>query len=85
MTCDGNFSQNARDCIFLNWQPFEGLQITVYSACECMKYLLNSGLKIALTEKFNQDVVEMSLQLMLSLQLVTHEGYTSQNEKHHGM
>ena len=58
MTRDGNFSQNARDRMFLSWQTFEGLQITVYSITECVKYLLNSGLKFVLTEKFNQDVVE---------------------------
>ena len=40
MTCEGNFSQNARGCIFLSWQTtFEKLQVTVYTAseCECFK------------------------------------------------
>ena len=58
MTRDENVSQNARDPMFLSSQTFEGLQITVYSVTERVKYLLNSGLKFVLTEKFNQDVVE---------------------------
>ena len=58
MTRDENVSQNARDPMFLSSQTFEGLQITVYSVTERVKYLLNSGLKFVLTEKFNQHVVE---------------------------
>ena len=51
-------SQSARDRMFLSWETFEGLQITVWSVVECVKYLLNSGLKFVLIEKFNQDVVD---------------------------
>ena len=43
---------------FLTGKHFRELQITVYSVTECLKYLLNSGLKLFLTEKFNQDVAE---------------------------
>ena len=58
MARDGNFSQNARVCMFLSWQTFERLQIIVYSVTGYVKYLLNSSLKFVLREKFNQDVVE---------------------------
>ena len=58
MTHNGNFAQNARDRMFLSWPTSKGLQITVYSVAESVKYLLNSVLKFVPTEKFNQDVVE---------------------------
>ena len=58
MTRNGNFAQNARDRMFLSWPTSKGLQITVYSVAESVKYLLNSVLKFVPTEKFNQDVVE---------------------------
>ena len=49
-----NFRQNARERMFLSWQTFEGIQITVYS----LMYLLQNGVNFVLSEKFNQDVVE---------------------------
>ena len=54
----GNFTKNARERMFLSWQTYEGLQITVYSVVEATKFLLENGMNFVLTEKFNQDVVE---------------------------
>ena len=54
----GNFTQNARERMFLSWQTYEGLRITVYSVIEATKFLLLQGMPFVLTEKFNQDVVE---------------------------
>ena len=54
----GNFTQNACDRMFLSWQTYEGLQITVYSLIEVTQFLLNEGMQFVLSERFNQDVVE---------------------------
>ena len=52
MIRDGNFRPNAKNLIFFIWQ------ITVLSVTECVKSLLNSGLKFVLAEKCNQGVVK---------------------------
>ena len=44
--------------MFISWQIFEGLQITVYSLIECIQFLLDSGFKYGLTSNFNQDDLE---------------------------
>ena len=54
----GNFTANARDRMFLSWQTYEGLRITVKSTIESVRFLLESGMPFVLTERFNQDVVE---------------------------
>ena len=36
----GNFSRNARSNMFISWQTFEGLKITVHSIIEAVKFLL---------------------------------------------
>ena len=54
----GNFSPKDRQKMFLSQQTYEGLQITAKSTVEIARFLLSSGMKFVLTEKFNQDVVE---------------------------
>ena len=54
----GNFTVNAQSKMFISWQTYEGLQITTHSLIECIKFLLNSGVKYVLSEKFCQDDVE---------------------------
>ena len=54
----GNFTQNARDKMFISWQTYEGLQITALSTIEAVRFLLNKGMPFVLTERFNQDVLE---------------------------
>ena len=56
----GNYSQNAKARMFLSWQTHEGFEITVHSAIECTKFLLQEGLEFVLTERFCQDPVEES-------------------------
>ena len=36
-----NYTDNAKARMFLSWQTYEGLQITVYSLIEVCKFLLN--------------------------------------------
>lgn len=54
----GNFTQNARGRMFLSWQTYEGIRITVHSAIEATKFLLHEGTEFVLTERFCQDPVE---------------------------
>ena len=55
---DGDFAKNARDRVFISWQTYEGLQITVNSLIEATQFLLCSGMPFVLSERFNQDVLE---------------------------
>ena len=54
----GNFTQNARNRMFLSWQTHEGFEISVHSAVEVTKVLLQEGMEFVLTERFCQDPVE---------------------------
>ena len=45
--------------MFISKQTIEGLKITVYSVIECVKFLLQSGMKYVLTEKITQDHLEL--------------------------
>jgi len=53
----GNFTQNARVKMFLSWQTYEGFKITVHSAIEVVRFLLEEGMEFVLTERFCQDPV----------------------------
>ena len=44
--------------MFISYQTYEGLQITIFSTIEAAKYLLQHGCSCVLTEKFNQDSLE---------------------------
>ena len=44
--------------MFLSWQLYEGIKITVYSLIEVIRYLLNQGVSYILTERFCQDPLE---------------------------
>ena len=44
--------------MFISWQTYEGLQISVYSPIEATKFLLTEGFEFVLTERFCQDVLE---------------------------
>ena len=44
--------------MFLSWQTYEGLQITVNSVIEATKFLLQEGMDFVLTELFCQDPEE---------------------------
>ena len=48
----GNFIQNAKAKMFISWQTHEGLQVTVHSFKEVVKFLLENGVK------YDQDDLE---------------------------
>ena len=52
------FTQTEKGKMFLAWQTFEGIQITIFSLIEMVKYLLEQGMPFALSERFCQDSVE---------------------------
>lgn len=54
----GDYSQSARDKMFLSHQTYKGLIISVNSTIEATKYLLNSGMSYVFTQRFNQDLLE---------------------------
>ena len=54
----GNFTANAKPRIFISWQTYEGIQVTVHTFKEVVKYLLEHGVKYVLSEKFCQDDLE---------------------------
>ena len=47
---EGNFTKKDKSNMFLSKQTFEGVQITVYSLIDAVKFLLNEGLPYVLTE-----------------------------------
>ena len=55
---EGNFTAQDRQKMFMSQQTYEGLVITAKSTVALARYLIGSGMKFVLTEKFNQDVVE---------------------------
>ena len=57
-TRSGKFSQNAISKMFISWQIFEGIQISVYSIIEAVKFLISGGIQFVLTERFCQDPAE---------------------------
>ena len=54
----GNFLKKDKSNMFLSYQTYEGLLITVHSVIQAVQFLLKSGMKFVLTERFNQDVLE---------------------------
>jgi len=55
----GNFNKTARGKMFISWQTYEGLKITVHSIVDCIKFLLHNNIcSFVLTERFCQDPLE---------------------------
>ena len=52
------FTQDEKAKMFVSWQTHEGLQVTVHSFKEVVKYLLENGVKYVLSERFCQDDLE---------------------------
>ncbi|XP_057299290.1 uncharacterized protein LOC130629929 [Hydractinia symbiolongicarpus] len=55
---DAQYTDNARANMFISWQTYEGLQLTVYSSIELIKYLLSQNVPYVFTERFCQDPLE---------------------------
>ena len=51
----GQFTLNAKDCMFISWQMYQGINISVH---EATKYMLAQGMKFVFTESFNQACAE---------------------------
>eukprot|EP00112_Aurelia_sp_Birch-Aquarium-sp1_P006927 Seg1756.13 transcript_id=Seg1756.13/GoldUCD/mRNA.D3Y31 product=Catalase protein_id=Seg1756.13/GoldUCD/D3Y31 len=54
----GDFSKDAKAKMFLSRQTYEGVQMTVHSTVELVKFLLSRNVKYVLTERFCQDPLE---------------------------
>ena len=54
----GDFSKDDKAKIFLSRQTYEGVEITVHSTVELVKFLLSRNVKYVLTERFCQDPLE---------------------------
>ena len=52
------FTQQQKEKMFIPIKTYEGILITTHSLIESVKYLLGSGVKFVLSERFNQDVLE---------------------------
>ena len=58
ITRQGNFKKSERNTMNVSYQTLEGLNITVKSVTECIKFCLDRGMPFVLTDKFNQDAIE---------------------------
>jgi len=55
----GKFDKTAQAKMFISRQTYEGLQITVHSIVDCVKFLLHNKIcSYVLTERFSQDPLE---------------------------
>ena len=54
----GQFNDNAKASMFISWQTYEGIKITVHSTIEIVKYLLSKGVPYVLTERLCQHPLE---------------------------
>ena len=54
----GQFTPNDKSSMFISWQTYEGIQITVNSFKEICKSLFDNGVEYILSEKFCQDDLE---------------------------
>ena len=57
-TRSGNFTLNAKSKMVVLRQPFEGIQVAVYSIIEGIKFLISDGMEFMLTEYLCQDPSE---------------------------
>nr|XP_047126212.1 uncharacterized protein LOC124807816 [Hydra vulgaris]XP_047126213.1 uncharacterized protein LOC124807816 [Hydra vulgaris]XP_047126214.1 uncharacterized protein LOC124807816 [Hydra vulgaris]XP_047126215.1 uncharacterized protein LOC124807816 [Hydra vulgaris]XP_047126216.1 uncharacterized protein LOC124807816 [Hydra vulgaris]XP_047126217.1 uncharacterized protein LOC124807816 [Hydra vulgaris]XP_047126218.1 uncharacterized protein LOC124807816 [Hydra vulgaris]XP_047126219.1 uncharacterized p len=57
-TRQGKFTLNDKGKMFISWQTYEGIKITVNSAVELITFLLSNGVSYVLTERFCQDSLE---------------------------
>ena len=57
-TRPGKFLPTERAKMFISQQTYEGLQITVHSTVEVVKFLISQGVDSVLTERFQQDPLE---------------------------
>ena len=52
-----NLHQN-RAKMFIAWQTYEGIKLSVHSSIELTRFLLNIGIKFVLSGRYSQDILE---------------------------
>ena len=57
-TRSGDFTATAKSKMFISYQTHQGFKITCYSTVDCVKFLLQEGMELVLTERFSQDALE---------------------------
>ena len=53
-----HYNAKSKSKMFVSWQTYEGLKITVHSFKEIVKFLLENGVKYVLSERFCKDDLE---------------------------
>ena len=61
--------------MFIPWQSYEGLQVTVHLFKEVCKFLLEQGISYILSERFCQDDLETKNAKKIILYNMTTNGY----------
>ena len=64
---DGNYSDNAKPKMFISWQSYEGLQVTVFSFKEVCKFLLHKVFHIFCLKHFVKMIWKIILGNSVSL------------------
>ena len=54
----GKFTDKDKSKMFISWQTYEGIQMSVHSTSVVVKFLLKEGMEYVLTERFCQDTIE---------------------------
>ena len=54
----GRFTKDEQSKMFISWQTYEGIKITVHSTVELVKFVLNNDVPYVLSGKFSQDILE---------------------------
>ena len=57
LTCKGEYTPDARQKMFISYQTYEGLKITVNSHVDAITFLLTERFKYVLAERFMQDIL----------------------------
>ena len=63
----GKFTKDAGEKMFVSWQTYEGLKISVNQIIEATQFLLWHQVKYVLTERFGQDPLETWFGRQISL------------------
>ena len=58
LTCEGEYTLDARQKMFISYQMYEGLKITVNSHVDAIKFLLTERFKYVLAERFMHDILK---------------------------
>ena len=54
----GKFTSDDRAKMFIAWQAYKGIKLTVHSSIELTRFLLNNDIEFVLSERYSQDILE---------------------------